>query len=210
MTVNRHLVKDATPAEIVLAKAMTDALAVPIVNLLNSDTTTEAFLPFVALGESVDLWYSDWSVARKRLMAKLAPFLATLVGTPVAEQAFLDFVDGVILDKITYPSRFVMGRAVIGRTPVGHPPHLARMLVKVRTRHPARSFIVGRSAIGRGVIRTLSREPLDRCRAALTAAKAPETEYRVSFAHKRQITIDDNILIDDGHYLDEYVDRVKL
>nr|WP_281414904.1 phage tail protein I [Aurantimonas sp. DM33-3] len=201
---------NAAPFEIAVTEAMTDVLPVPIREIMDPATAPAAFLPFLAAHESVDLWFEDWSDDRKRAMIAQALQLAALKGTPAASQAFLDFVDGQILDKISYPSRFVLGRSAIGRHPIGHPAFVARHLVKVETFKPPRALVAGRSVLGRAVLRTPSRERIRRCRVALTVAKAPDTEYRADFAHGRKIRLDDAVPLDGTYRIGQYLDRVKL
>jgi P2-related tail formation protein len=133
-----------------------------------------------------------------------------LKGTRAGTLAFLEYVDAELLDIIAHPARFVIGRAVVGRTPIGHKPFSARHLVKVETLKPPRAHVIGRSPIGRAVLRRPSREPFERVLAALRVAKAPETEYRVDFAHHEQWRLDHNEPLDAGHRLGAYLPRNKL
>ncbi len=205
------LYNEAAPFERALAKAFTDVLPIPIRDLLDADRTPEAFLAFLAASESVDLWFADWSPARRRAMVRAArDGLAALKGTRAGPDAFIRFVDGVILDRISYPARFVLGRAKIGRTPIGHPPFTARYLVKVETFVPKRALVTGRGVLGRGVLRTPTREPLRRCLQALTASKGDATEYRADFAHRRVLRLDDAPSLDGGFRLGQFVNRTRL
>ena len=201
---------NATPAERAIAASLHATLPVPLRQIMDPNATPTAWLPWLAAHDSVDLWFEDWAVARKRQMVNLAPTLARLTGTVAGPQAFLNFVDGTILDRIAYPTRFVMNRAVIGRTPIGHPTFTARYLVRVVTVKPPRAFVIGRSAMGNQRIKTPSREPFRRCRIALTASKSPDTEYRVDFAHQRVITLDSGIPMNGSIRIGQYVPRAKL
>lgn len=201
------LPSNATAFERAAGEGFSDVLPVPIREIVNPFQTPVAFLPFLAAHESVDLWFSDWVEARKRAMVAEAPVLARFKGTRHGAIRFLSYVDAEIIHAISYPARFVLGRAIIGHTPIGHPPFVARYLVKIVTHKPPRAHVIGRSPIGRRVLRTPSREPFNRALAALRAAKAPETEYRVSFAHKRPIQLSDGIPLDGSYRLGGYIDR---
>ncbi|WP_019998714.1 phage tail protein I [Aureimonas ureilytica] len=210
MSADEILYNEAAPFERALAEAFTDTLPIPIRDLLDPDRTPEAFLAFLAASESVDLWFADWPLARKREMVRAARNgLAALKGTRAGPDAFIRFVDGVILDRITYPKRFVFGRARIGRTPIGHPAFAARYLVKVATVRPPRSFVMGRGWLGQGHLRTPTREPIRRCLQALAASKGDATEYRSDFAHHRMLRLDDAPPLDGSLCLGAYVPRVR-
>ncbi|WP_062111140.1 phage tail protein I [Aureimonas sp. AU40] len=202
---------EAGPFERALAKAFTDRLPIPIRDLLDPALTPEAFLAFLGSSESADLWFGDWPLVRKREMVQAArDGLAALKGTRDGPDAFIRFVGGAILDRISYPTRFVLGRARVGRTPIGHPPFAARYLVKVATTRPPRALVLGRGMLGRATLRTPTREPLRRCLVALAASKGEATEYRVDFSHRRTLRLDDAPSLDGGFRLGQFVDRVRL
>lgn len=214
-----------------LAAAMSDDLPVPIIEAMDPATAPVDLLPWLAVHDGVRLWYSDWSEARKRRVIAEAPLAAFEVGTRAAVIRFLGYVDATLVDVVAYPARFVMGRARIGRTPIGHPAFLARYLVHVPTT-TRRAFVIGRSSMasrdqivaavphlvvtasgealhGRRIV-TPDREPLRRCLAAIRAAKAPETEIRVDFGHRRRLALVDAVSLGDAAALGEFVDRTKL
>lgn len=198
----------STPLERSLARALFDQLPVPLRQIVNPLTTPANWLPWLAAHESVDLWFQDWSEARKRRMVQLAPTLAWLKGTPEGVAKFLEFVDAKIERVIAYPQRFVFGQARIAKTPIGHRPFVARYLVRVETRTAPREMVFGRSKIGRCSIKTPSREPFRRVYVAMRAAKAPETQYRTSFAYMRPLTLDDAPTLDGQFTLDDYVPTI--
>lgn len=200
----------AYPFTRALALGMTDALATPIREAVDPHKAPAAFLPFLAAHESVDLWFEDWPEARKRAMIAEAPILAGKKGTRIGSVRFLSYVDAELVAAVAYPARFVLGRAVIGRTPIGHPPFVARYLVKIVTHTPRNAFVMGRSPIGRRALRTPSREPFHRALAALRVAKAPETEIRVDFAHKRPLQLSDAPPLDGTYRLGDFVTRRSL
>lgn len=202
--------QNTTAYEYSVAEGASDLLPVNIREVVNPTTTPLAFLPFLAAHESVDLWFSDWATSRKEAMIAEAQTLAAKKGTRAGTIRFLSYVDGTLLDAISYPAPFVMGRAVINRTPVAHPPFVARYLVKIVTFKRQRSFVMGRGRIGRTPIKDPSYEKFRRGLTALRAAKAPGTEYRVDFAHKRLITLADGVPVDGTYALGSYVDRFKL
>ncbi len=201
---------NARPFEQALAQAMTDTLPVPVAETLNPTTAPVRFLPWLAVHDGVRLWYSDWSEARRRQVIAEAPRAAWLVGTRPGAVTYLAYVDGQLVDAVAYPARFVLGRARIGRTPIGHPPWLARYLVRVRTVRPSHALVAGRTVLGRARLKTPSREPRRRCLAALVAAKSPETEYRVDFGHARELLLADGPALDGSLHLGAYVARRKL
>lgn len=201
---------NARPFEQALAHAMTDTLPVPVSETLNATTAPLRFLPWLAVHDGVRLWFSDWPETRRRQVIGEAPLAAWLVGTRPGAVTFLGYADGHLLDTVAYPTRFVFGRARVGRAPIGHPPWLARYLVRVRTRTPPRALVGGRTVLGRSRLKTPSREPRRRCLAALVAAKAPETEYRVDFGHARPLMLADGPPLDGTFHLGAYVARRKL
>lgn len=204
-----YLPKNATLFERSLTRNVNDEIAVAIRDVVDPLRAPLSFIPFLAAHESVDLWYDDWSEARKRQMIAKAPVLAKLKGTREGSIKFMEFVDAELLDTISYPARFIFGKAVIGRTPIGHQPWVARYLVKIETSKAPRSFVIGRSAFGNQRIKTPSREPFKRAMAALRASKAPETQYRIDFGHKRPLVLTDQPLLSDGLPLGGFVARNK-
>lgn len=193
-----------------LAAGMSDDLPVPIREAVDPAATPAALLPWLAVHDGVRLWFSDWSEEKKRRVVAEGLVAAFEVGTRAGAIRFLGYVDATLVDAVAYPARWIMGRAIIGRTPIGHPPFLARYLVKVETSIPKSTFVMGRSFLGRCYFRKPDRTPFDRCLAALRAAKAPETEIRVDFAHRRRLTLGDAPRLDGSHKLGDFVDRTKL
>lgn len=204
------LPQSAGTATDAIARALSDELQVPFRVTLDPDQTPAKWLPFLAANESVDLWFNDWTDARKRQMIAEARHLATLKGLRAGVVAFLGYVDGTMIDAVAYPARFALGRASIGRTPVGHMPFLARYLVKIETARPPRSFVAGRAVMGRSRIKTHSRDRLTRGLQAMRVAKSVETECRADFAHRRRLRIGDGVALDGGFNLDQFLDRTRL
>ncbi len=192
------------------AFAFEDKLPVPIRQIMDPAKTPSEWLPFLAAHQSVDLWYPDWSDDLKRAVVANAIPDARLKGTRDGARQFLSYVDGTLLDVVAYPAPFIAGRAIVGRTPVGLKPFVARYLVKVTTIGPSRAFIAGRSAVGRAYVHKPDTDPFDRCLAAIRVAKSPETQIRVDFRHKRQITVNDQIVADGSYRVGDYIDRVSL
>lgn len=193
-----------------LAAAMSDTLPVQIVAAMAPETAPAALLPWLAVHYGARLWYSDWPEARKRQVTAEAPLAAFEVGTRAGSHRFLGYVGGDLVDVIAYPAPFVMGRARVGRTPIGHPPHLARYLVRVATVSPPRGFVMGRARLNRARLKADDRRPIERCLAAIRAAKAPETEIRVNFGHRRRLTLADAPPLDGSTRLGAFVARTKL
>lgn len=206
-------------ADSALAEGVADTLPVPLDVEMNPYTASLANLPYLAAHHSVDYWYDDWPEERKReIIAHYSgrsttypgEVLPELKGTRLGTERYLAYADGELLDTVAYPQRVVLGRSVIRRAPIGHPPFMARHLVKVETQKPARAAVIGRGVFGRSPVKTPSREKIERARLAMKTAMAPHSEYRVSFAHMRIISIDDNIDIDGGFEIGQYVDRTRL
>ena len=97
--------------EIAAAKAMSDELPVPIRQAVDPQAAPPAFLPFLAAHNGVRLWYSDWQQARKRLVIGESIIGNFEVGTRAGVERFLGYVDATLVDVISYPKRFVAGRA---------------------------------------------------------------------------------------------------
>jgi len=204
------LYREAGPFERALAKALSDTLPVPLVELLDPSRTRPEYLPFLAAHESVDLWFDDWSEARKRRMVDEALHLAALKGTRAAIAAYLPYVDAEVIERVSYPRRFVIGRSALGLQPIGHQPFTAHLLVRVPLRRPANAMIIGRSAIARAGLRTVDQTPLRRVERAIVVSKAPETLISVNYGHRRPVTIDDGFPLDGTFLLGGYLHRKRL
>lgn len=210
MTAADLLPSNSGPFERAVAHAMTDELPVPIAQIMDPDTTPVEWLPWLAAHESVDLWFDDWSVERKRQMIKEATELAALKGTHEAALRFLGFVDAEVIDTVSYPARFRFGGSSKSFTPINHPPFKARYLIKVALTKPVNAFVFGQSAWGKGAFRTVDLEPIRRAKLALRVSKAPETEYLVSFAWRRPAIVGDAIPLEDELSIGGFVDRMRL
>jgi P2-related tail formation protein len=192
------------------AQAMSDDLPVPIAQIVDPTQTPEAFLPWLAAHESVDLWFPDWTDDRKRAVIENAWTDAALKGTRQGAVNFLSYVGGTLVDAIAYPARFVMGQAVLGRTPIDHPPFVARYLVNVATNEPPNCFVLGRAAVGVAAVTTPDPTPINRCLTAMRVARAPETQIRASFASQRQLAIEDAPPLDGSAYLGQWIPNTSL
>lgn len=200
----------ARPFELAAAEAMTDTLPVPIAAIMDPATAPAAFLPFLAAHESVDLWFDDWSLARKRQMIGEALELAALKGTREGLVRFLGFVDAEVTWLIAHPARFSVGRSAIGVRPIAHRPMTAHYLVKVPLSAPANPFRIGRAALGRQALTRVSLEPLQRARMATVIAKAPETLTSLNFAWRRRARFGDGLPLDGSIRFGQFVDRPRL
>lgn len=212
------LPSNSGPYEYALAAGLTDVLGVPYALMLDPYQCPASMLPWLAAQHSVDLWFDEWPGGRKReVIAQHAGVstihdgeLSALKTTRVAAERYLALVDAEIIHKRSHPARFPVGRIAAGRTPINHPPFVARFLAKVTLVQPIRTICVGQSAVGRASLRKRDRRPIERVCKALTVSKATHTEYSVSFAHRRQITLDDGYDIDAGYTLGSYMDRNTL
>ena len=211
MTSARALLpRNARPFERAAADAMSDTLPVPFAEIMDPATTPVAFLPFLAAHESVDLWFDDWSLERKRQMVAEALELAALKGTREGLRRFLDYVDGEVSWLIAHPARFVLGRSAIGVRPIAHRPMVAHYVVKVPLQRPANAFVIGRSAIGRAALTRVSLEPLRRAKIAMSISKEPATLYSVTFAHRRRARFGDALPMDGTTKFGGFIHRPRL
>jgi phage tail-like protein len=203
---------NATTYEKSVVRDISEYLVADLRKAVDPNQTPVDFIPFLAAHESVDLWYEDWTEARKRQMIAEAPVLARYKGTRKGTIEFIKYVDATLVDALAYPAKFVFGNARIGRTPIGLQPFVARYLIKISTTKEKKSFMMTRGVIGRDFLKAPDREPFERAFVALRISKAPETQMRVDFAYKRQLELSDGPLLDnDGMYnLGDYVDRTKI
>lgn len=209
------------PYEYATAAGMSDDLPVPFGQIMDPYQTPAAFLPWLAAHHSVDLWFDNWTTARKReIIAQYAGVSTTypgeslpeLKGTHEGALRYLTFVDAEVIDLRSYPARFVMGLSSASFTPIAQPPFRALWLVKVLLEKPFNGLVMGRSALGSwsvppltfgaaafltygeatgAALRDVDIQPILRAKRALDIARAPETEYLVSFAWRRPATFDD-------------------
>jgi P2-related tail formation protein len=210
MSVTELLAPERLPFDIAIAEAMTDTLLVPYREIMDPQQTPEEFLPFLAAHRSVDLWFDDWAVQRKRDMITEAPVLASIKGTYDASIRFLAYVDGTIIDAITYPSPFILDEAILDETPIDLPAFVAQYLVKVVIIAESDAFALDDGILDESLIINPDTTKLTRCLMALRVAKAPETEMRVDFQHKRPLSLIDAPHIGGSHFVGEYVDRLSL
>ena len=201
---------NASAWEQACAAGMSDDLPVPIAQIVDPTQTPEAFLPLLAGHESVDLWFPDWSDATKRTVIENAWTDAALKGTRQGAVNFLSYVGGTLVDVIAYPAPFVMGQAILGRSPINQPAFLARYLVNVATVEPANCFVMGRAPIGVASASNPDMTPINRCLTAMRVARAPETQIRVSFQHSRPLAIEDAPPLDGSAYLGQWLPRTNL
>jgi P2-related tail formation protein len=201
---------NAGPFERALTEAATDTLPVPIEQVLDPAETPAEFLSFLAQHEGVRLWYSDWPEERKRQIIADWSRLASLIGTRGAAEAFLAYVDTVIVHKLSHPANMPLDMMALGIDPYAHPSFHARFLAKTDlTAHDA-AFIIGWSALDVDALVPIDVTPLNRAMDALVVSKAPETQYAISFAHRIPVSIDDGLDLDAGHDLETYRDRIRL
>lgn len=201
------MVQEASPYERSLAAAMSDDLPIPFRQIMDPMATPEEWLPWLASHRSVDLWYSDWPIERKRQMVAEAIRLAQIKGTRSGLIAFLSYVDAQLVSAVAYPRHFVFGRSAIGIQPIQFPPFLGRYLVKVRLRRHIRSLVLGRSAFGKHALIPVDLDPIERAKLAARVSKAPETQYTATFAHRRRPRFDE---MEFGMGFDDFIDRTSL
>lgn len=205
-----HLPGYSHPFTRALCEAASDTLPVPFAEIMHPATTPEAFLPFLAAHESVDLWFDDWPLARRRQMVSEALEMAALKGTRAGLRRFLEYVDGEVTWLIAHPARFVLGRSAIGVRPIAHRPMVAHYIVKVPLQRPANAFQVGRAALGRAALTRVSLEPLRRAKIAMGIAKDPATLYSATFAHRRRARFGDALPMDGSTKFGGFIHRPRL
>jgi phage tail P2-like protein len=208
-------VADVLPAnsqayEQAAAAGVSDTLPIPIDTILDPGETPQAFLPFLAAHESVDLWYDDWSIERKRSMVADAVELAALKGTREGLRRFLAYVDAEITWLIAHPARFVFGRSAVNVRPIAHRPLTAHYLIKVPLAPVPNPFQVGRAAIGKQAMTRVSLELIHRAKTAMVVAKATETLTSANFAWRRRARFGDALPLDGTTHFGQFIDRPRL
>ncbi|MBN9033705.1 MAG: phage tail protein I [Rhizobiales bacterium 63-7] len=202
--------RNATAFQRAFLDASGQPLPIPFRETLDPRTTPPEWLKWLAQHESVDLWDDSWSVERKRQVIVEWPEISRIKGTHEAAVRCLGFVDAEVIDSVAYPARFIAGRSALGITPLNHPAFKARWLVQVALKKPVNAFVLGRSAAGLGALRTIDLTPIHRAKEALRVAKAPETEYLVSFAWRRRVTFGDRPSFGDDLPFSGFIDRETL
>ncbi|PWV97705.1 phage tail P2-like protein [Hoeflea marina] len=210
MSVPSILPANAGVFEQALFAATFDELPVPFTETMDPATAPAAMLPFLAAHESVDLWFEDWPLARKRQMVSEAAELASLKGTRAGLRRYLAYVDAEIVDVIAHPARFAFGRAVIGITPVGHKPFVAHYLVRLSLTRPVNVFEFGKAVIGAAPLKSVDLEPIRRAKIAMATAKAPETQYSVTFAWRRRAIFADILPDEETQLFGGFINRTRL
>ena len=219
MSVGELLPSNSDVFEQALAYAMSDELPVEYEQILDPYQTPVEFLPFLAAHHSVDLWFADWTEEKKReMVAQCAGVSTTYPGEPLADlkgtfeglKRYLWFVDATVLERVSYPQRFVIGQSPIGITPINHPPYKGRYLIKTTLEKPFNAFVIGQSAIGKSAIRNVSTEPIRRARLAARIAKAEHCEYTVSSTHRTILNFGDDVSFDDELSFGTFLDRTSL
>ncbi|WP_375261865.1 phage tail protein I [Palleronia sp.] len=219
MSVASILPQNATPMERALARATSDELPVEYGQILDPYRTSLDWLPWLAAHHGVPLWFEDWPEARKREItahsaAVSAAYpgerLCELVGTRLGLKRLLAYVDAEIIDSRVHPARFIIGRAILGQTPINQQPFTGRYLVKVLLTSRPSAHRIGQTALGRGALNGADPEPLRRAKAAMRAAKVPATQYSVTFAWRRRVTLADTTTFDQPPRIDGWTDRTRL
>lgn len=210
ISAEKLLPSNATPLERAMAEVLSSPVDAEVRDFVRALTTPGRWLPFLAGHESVDLWFEDWSDTRKRQMIADATALASIKGTRAALPRFLAYVDAEIVDRVSHPRRFIIGRGAIGVDPIGHKAFVAHLLVRVPLKKPRGAFVVGFSSIGRDGLVPPDLRPLERVRRAAVVAKAPETLVTINHAHRRHITLDEGFPLDGTFALGNLTNRKRL
>lgn len=205
--VSKLLETGAQSFETAQAKGFSDTLPVPISATLDVNQTPSEFVPFLAAHESVDLWFSDWSQARKRKMVSEALELAGQKGTLPGLRRFLEFVDATIIYRVAHPIRFVAGRSSAPKVPLSHKPFVGHYLIKTALPEPVNPFRLGRSAIGRSALTKVSHEPIRRAHLAGVVSKNPATLYTFNHAYRRRHRFGDAVPLNGSQTIGHFVDR---
>lgn len=207
MSLAALLPSNATAFERALAVALQDLLPVPLRSMVSASETASAFVPFLAAHESVDLWFDDWSEARKRAMIDEALGLAGLKGTRPGLRGYLTYVDAELISAVAHPRRFVAGLSAVGVQPLQFPIFTARYLIKVGLRRHIRGCVASRGALGKHAAVPVNLEPIRRAKIAAAVSKGPGTQYTATFAHRRRPRFDE---MQFGMGFDEFIDRTSL
>lgn len=106
------LPSNATALERALSEAGAAAFDLPVdfQAVLDPARTGEAFVPFLAWGNSTDLWDRDWSIERKRAVAKAWFRLHRLKGTLTGIEEAVRFFDAKVISARRPPDGFYPGR----------------------------------------------------------------------------------------------------
>lgn len=207
MTIETLLPENADVYERALAAGMSDALPVPLRQILDPAIAPEDWIPFLAVHEGIRLWFGDWSSDRKRQMVREWPELANLIGVRPGLRRMLAYVDADLVSVVAHPRRFIAGRSAAGIQPIQFPDYTARYLIRVGLRRHRSGMVAGRGSAGQRAAVPVDLEPIRRSRTAAVAAKIPGTQYTATFAHRRRPTFDQMAF---GMPFDAFIDRVSL
>lgn len=205
MSVGELLPSNATAFEKAVGTGMTDVLPVPFRQILDPATAPERFLPFLAAHRSVDLWFGDWPVARKRQMIADAVKLARLKGMRIGSVAFLQFVDAALRAAIAYPEGYAVEAMPVGSAPIEPAPFLATYLVEIETVTPVGAYVPESEPVGLTFVGVPDEEPLRRALIAMRTAKAPETEIRADFQNWRPMRAGDRVAAGSSRRADHQI-----
>lgn len=205
------------PFERAIAAGMSDTLPVPYAELLDPYTTREDLLAWLGANASLDLWFDDWPLARKReAIAQAAGLsdiydgeLAALKTTRGGAIRYLALVDGTVVDAVSYPAPAFADDAFCDSAIIDHPPFLATYLVGVEVLDADGTY-ADQGYEGEAFAQAPITEPYDRCLAALRAAKAEHNEILVDFTTFRVITAGDGLTAGGGYTAGQYIARTKL
>ncbi len=188
-----------------LAAGFDDTLPVAIREALDPDTAPEALLDHLAALEGVPLWFGQWTVERKRKMLNEALRLGMMRGTVEALDRMLAFADAEIIIRRAWPLRWFAGAAYAGATPFGGQPFRGRYTVKVALEKKPKALFATLGHADVAFAHNTDIGPIRRAKAAMRAAKTPESQYLVAFDWRRRITFGDAPTFADATF--GFVDR---
>ena len=212
------LPSESAAFEHALAAGMSDDLPVPYAELLNPYTTRPDLLKWLGYQASLDLWFDDWSIERKREAVAQAMGVSTLYDGELAALKttrggairYLALVDAELVDAISYPALAIFDEGFFDDAIFDHPPFQSTYLVKLETAEPNAAFMDG-AFFEDGFFGELDLEPFDRALKALRANKGDDhTELLVDFQNRRVLTAGDRVLAGDRYLAGQYLARTKL
>ena len=214
---NLLLSRETGAFEAAMAAGMSDDLPVPFAELMNPYTTRPDLLEWLGFQASLDLWFDDWTIERRREAVAQAMGvsvlydgeLAALKTTRGGAIRYLALVDAELVDAISYPALAIFDEGFFDDAIFDHPPFLTTYLVKVETAEPNAAFMGG-SFFDEGFFGDVITEPYDRALKALRANKGDDhTELLVDFQNHRVLTAGDAVKAGDGYLAGQYLARTR-
>ncbi|MGL5447438.1 MAG: phage tail protein I [Rhabdaerophilum sp.] len=211
MTALRLLPPNRTRLEDAVAGAIDAVLPgpMPITAAFQANLTPVSFLPWLAAHRGVQLWFNDWSLARKRQIVG-DQTLGWSIGTRSGARRHLAYVDATIVDAVAYPNAYCVEAMAVGSAPIEPSPFLVTYLVRVPIPMPDLAEVIGSTPVGAGFVAVENSEPVRRVCAAMRVARAPETEVEIEFQNHRPAEAGDSFTAGSNLTAGSYVQITRL